>query len=96
MGCQMDITEMNIFSDEDNQSTTSTDGDDLSFQLSVSSDTESRDEGQHGVNEGLGGVQDSGEAGSSVSAPAYLSSASEFASMDQHCCPFRWDLARQV
>ena len=65
MGRQMDITEMMTFSEDDNQSTTSTESDDLSFQLSVHSDTEGRDEGQHGADEELG-VQESGE-GASVS-----------------------------
>ena len=60
MDRQMDITEIMTFPGDDNQSTTSTESDDLSFQLSVHSDTESLDDGQHGV-DGEVGVQESGE-----------------------------------
>ena len=60
MGRQIDITEMMTFSEDDNQSTASTESDDLSFQLSVHSDTESLDDGQHGV-DGEVRVQESGE-----------------------------------
>ena len=63
----MDITEMGTFTEDDNQSTTSTESDEVSLQLSVHSDTESRDDGQRGVNGEQEGVQGSGEAGSSVS-----------------------------
>ena len=66
MGRQMDITEMMTFSEDDNQSTTSTESDDLSFQSSVHSDMEGHDDGQHGVDGELG-VQESGEGVSASS-----------------------------
>ena len=68
MGRQMDITEMMTFSEDDNQSTASTESDGLSLQLSVHSDTEGHDDGQHGVDgDGELGVQESGKGVSASS-----------------------------